>query len=45
MADKITVLEIARMKQRGEKIAVVTAYDYPGWLPERALERYRESSS
>lgn len=28
MADKITVLEIARMKQRGEKITCLTAYDY-----------------
>ncbi len=28
MADKITVPEIARMKQRGEKITCLTAYDY-----------------
>jgi 3-methyl-2-oxobutanoate hydroxymethyltransferase len=28
MADKVTVPEIVKMKQRGEKIACLTAYDY-----------------
>src|SRR5207245_9532261 len=28
MADKVTVPEIIKMKQRGEKIACLTAYDY-----------------
>jgi 3-methyl-2-oxobutanoate hydroxymethyltransferase len=28
MADKVTVPEIAKMKQRGEKITCLTAYDY-----------------
>src|SRR5213593_3446754 len=29
MADRITVPGLLRMKERGEKIVVVTCYDYP----------------
>lgn len=29
MADKMTVPEVVKKKSRGEKIAVITAYDYP----------------
>jgi 3-methyl-2-oxobutanoate hydroxymethyltransferase len=32
MADKVTILEVQAMKDRGEKIVMLTAYDYPSAL-------------
>ena len=32
MADKVTILEVQAMKERGEKIVMLTAYDYPSAL-------------
>jgi len=29
MSDKVTILEVGSMKDRGEKIVMITAYDYP----------------
>src|SRR5687768_1585598 len=32
MADRITAPSVRAMKRKGEKVVVVTAYDYPGGL-------------
>ncbi len=32
MASKVTILEVGAMKERGEKIVMLTAYDYPSAL-------------
>ena len=44
MGDKITVPHIAKMKQRGEKITCLTAYDYSfaRILDEAGVEVVRE---
>ena len=35
--DKITIQKLSKMKEKGEKITMVTAYDYPtAMLVERA---------
>jgi 3-methyl-2-oxobutanoate hydroxymethyltransferase len=36
MADKVNILEVSAMKQRGEKIVMLTAYDYPSALMAEA---------
>jgi len=43
---KVTPADLVRMKERGEKIAMVTAYDAPsGRLADRAATRIRTDTS
>ena len=38
MASKVTILEVQAMKERGDKIVMLTAYDYPSAMIADACE-------